>query len=201
MGCFSKCHSLPERGWVMTSGDVTAQSSVSKIPFPVPKSTLASQWETQQSSGGFQTCPALQAPKLCIYSIIYFSFHCLVKRFARTPSAHLRVWNPRNWFCTEGEVVDGAFGNRSRTWAQIKPQTLKKTATKTNLFLELIFKIPLMELQKPRQFSSSLLRVWPAPKGACSKSSPLQLVFFGMCCLTGFWDLLSHRVQANPQHI
>lgn len=33
---------------------------------------------------------------------------------------------------------------------------LSKTVTKTNLFLELVFKIPLVELQKPRQFSSSL---------------------------------------------
>lgn len=36
---------------------------------------------------------------------------------------------------------------------------IRKTAATTNLFLELIFKIPLMELQQPRQFSSSLPRV------------------------------------------
>lgn len=36
---------------------------------------------------------------------------------------------------------------------------LRKTAIKSNLLLELIFKTPLMELQKPRQFSSSLSRV------------------------------------------
>lgn len=121
MGCFSKCHSLLEHGWVTTSGDVTAQSSVSKILFPVPKFALASQWEMQQSSGGFQTCPALQAPELCIYSIIYFSFPCSVKRFARIPSAHLRHQKSLKSkgidFVTEGEVVDGGFGNGSRTWA------------------------------------------------------------------------------------
>lgn len=33
---------------------------------------------------------------------------------------------------------------------------LRKTVTKTNLSLELVFKIPLMELQKPKQFSSSV---------------------------------------------
>lgn len=117
MGCFSKCHSLPEQGWVMTNGDVTAQNSISKILFPVPKLILASQWEMQQSSGGFQTCPALQAPKLCIYNINYSSFPCLVTRFARIPSAHLRHQKTLKSkgidFVTEGEV-DG-FG--SRTWA------------------------------------------------------------------------------------
>lgn len=121
MGCFSRCHSLPEHGWVMTSGDVTAQSSVSKILFPVPKLTLASQWEMQQSSGGFQTCPALWALKLCIYSIIYCFFPSLLKRFARIPSAPLRHQKSLKSkgidFVTEGEVVDGGFGNRSRTWA------------------------------------------------------------------------------------
>lgn len=120
MGCFSKCHSLTEHGWVITSRDVTAQSSVSKILFPFPKLTLASQWE-MQSSGGFQTCPALQAPVLCIYNIIYVSFLCLVKRFTRTHSAHLRHQKSLKSkgidFVTEGEVVDGAFGNGSRTWA------------------------------------------------------------------------------------
>lgn len=119
MGCFSKCHSLPEQGWVMTSGDVTAQNSISKILFPAPKLILASQWEMQQSSEGFQTCPALQAPKLCIYNINYSSFPCLVTRFARIPSAHLRHQKSLKSkgidFVTEGEV-DG-FGSRSRTWA------------------------------------------------------------------------------------
>lgn len=121
MGCFSKCHSLPEQGWVMTSGEVTALNSASKILFPVPKLTLASQWGMQQSSGGFQTCPALQAAKLCIYNINYFSFPSLVKRFARIPSAHLRHQKTLKSegidFVTEGEVVDGGFGNGSRTWA------------------------------------------------------------------------------------
>lgn len=120
-GCFSKCHSLPEQGWVMTSGEVTALNSVSKILFPDPKLTLASQWEMQQSSGGFRPCPALQAAKLCIYNINYFSFPSLVKRFARIPSAHLRHQKTLKSegidFVTEGEVVDGGFGNGRRTWA------------------------------------------------------------------------------------
>lgn len=121
MGCFSKCHSLPQQGWVMTSGKLTALNSVSKILFQVLKLTLASQWEMQQSSGGFQSCPALQAAKLCIYNINYFSFPCLVRRFARIPSAHLRHQKTLKSkgidFVTEGKVVDGGFGNGSRTWA------------------------------------------------------------------------------------
>lgn len=120
MGCFSKCHSLPEQGWVMTSGDVTAQNSISKILFPAPKLILASQWEMQQSSEGFQTCPALQAPKLCIYNINCSSFPCLVTRFARILSAHLRHQKTLKSkgidFVTEGEV-DSGLGSRSRTWA------------------------------------------------------------------------------------
>lgn len=61
---------------------------------------------------------------------------------------------------------------------------LRKTAAKTNLLLELIFKTPLMELQKPRQFSSSLSRT-------LLQTLTAPTCVFEICCLT--------RVQANPQ--
>lgn len=53
-------------------GDVTAHISVSHFVIPVPKLTVASSWDTQQSSYAFQTSPTLQASSECIYNTIYF---------------------------------------------------------------------------------------------------------------------------------
>lgn len=137
--------SLPARAQLShDKGDVTAHISVSHFVIPVPKLTVASSWYTQQSSYTFQTSPTLQASSECIYH----------SRFARIPHFRHQRSLKSKWIALEHNpkllTVD------LETEAEVKTtRKLRKNETKPKLFLELIVKIPPMELQEPKQFSGS----------------------------------------------
>lgn len=130
----------------------------------------------------------------CVFTVLnYFSFPCLVKRFARIPSAHLRhqkTLKPKGIdFVTEGEV-DGGSESGSRTWAKNQAPDLEKLQLQLTFSLSWYLRFPWWSCRS--QDNSA------AASQGCNLLQK-DLVPNPHTAPACFWDLLSHRVQANPR--